>query len=181
MRLTVVLSLITGNSFLALCPSSLSLIFPLSLFLLLSASSFPLPVSPSSYSFSHLNYSITLHNNNFVLGKCRVQSFLSACEIRKLHLRFITSKVARTPLCLSASFPLSLSFPLCLFVVFFGKTETQIKQTFNHSGKKRQQKFLRCAKLLHRPSLSLPLSLLHSFSPFRPSSKKPAAKFAAPL
>lgn len=74
-------------------------------------------------------------------------------------------------------------FPLCLSVVLFGKTKTQIKQTFNHSGKRRQQKFLRCAKLSHRPSRSLPpsFSLPHSFSPFRPSFKKPTAKFAAPL
>lgn len=100
LRLTVVLPLITAISFLTLCLSSLTLILPLSVTLFL--------YSPSFYSISHLNYSIIVHNNNFVLGKCRAQSFLSACEIRKLHLRFITSKVARTPL--SLSFP---SLPFC--------------------------------------------------------------------
>lgn len=93
MRLTVVLPLITAISSLTLCLSSLTLILPLSVTLFLYC--------PSFYSISHLNYSIIVHNNNFVLGKCRAQSFLSACEIRKLHLRFITSKVARTPLSLS--------------------------------------------------------------------------------
>lgn len=108
-----------------------------------------------------LNYSIIEHNNNFVLGKCRAKSFLSAWEIRKLHLRFITTKVATL---------FHFSPPPDPFPPLSGKTKTQIKQTFNHSGKRRQQKFLRCAKLSHRPSLSLILS-------FRSSFKKPTAKF----